>query len=97
MKSATSDVASNSGLFHTKSPLITGMLTGAWSIVGWANVNNVSPLGAGVLSTSSRDAAQWPNTRFLNINSDIHISNLAKKGVPKGTISANFVGPTLKS
>ena len=97
MKSATSDVASNSGLFHTKSPLITGMLTGAWSIVGWANVNNVSPLGAGVLSTSSRDAAQWPNTRFLNINSDIHISNLAKKGVPKGTISANFVGPTLKA
>ena len=97
LKSTTSDIATNSGLFHTHTGSITGVLTGAWTIVGWANVNNMSPLGAGVLSTSSRDAAQWPNTRFLNINSDILVSKLNSKGVPRGTISANFVGPTLKA
>ena len=95
LKSATSDIATNSGLFHTHTGSITGVLTGAWTIVGWANVNNLSPLGAGVLSTSSRDAAQWPNTRFLNINSDIQNSDMDSKGIPKGTVSANFVGPKL--
>ena len=96
LKSATSDIATNSGLFHTHTGSITGVLTGAWTIVGWANVNNMSPVGAGVLSTSSRDAGAWPNTRFLNINSDIHTSNIYPKGTPdEGKISANFVGPKL--
>jgi len=95
LKSNSSDLTQNSGLFHTHANSITGILTGAWSIVGWANVNNTSPLGAGVLSTSSRDAGQWPNTRFLNINSDIQVSKANTRGVSKGTISANFVGPKL--
>jgi lambda family phage minor tail protein L len=95
LKSATSDIATNSGLFHTHSNAVTGSLEGSWSMVGWVNINNMSPLGAGIFSTSSRDAAQWPNTRFLNINSDILVSSSSSKGVPKGNVSADFVGPKL--
>ena len=58
-------------------------------------MNNLSPLGAGIFSTSSRDANNWPNNRFLNINSDIKINNLQTTGVPSSTVSANFVGPNL--
>ena len=95
LKANDSDVTINSGLFHTKDNDVTGSLNGAWSIVGWVNINNMSPLGAGILSTSSRDAAQWPNTRFLNINSDIQASKANSKGVSRNTVSANFVGPNI--
>lgn len=95
LKSTSNDTPINSGLFHTDSASITGGLTGDWCIVGWTHINNLSPLGAGVFSTSSRDANNWPNNRFLNINSDIKINNLQTTGVPSSTVSANFVGVDL--
>ena len=97
LKSATSSVANNSGLFHTHDTAVTGSLAGAWSMVGWVNINSMSPLGAGVFSTSSRDAAQWPNTRFLNINSDLKLNGVNSQGDPSYGVSANFVGPDLKA
>ena len=48
-----------------------------------------------MFSTSSRDAGRWPNSRFLNINSDIQTSKANYKGVSRNTVSANFVGPNI--
>ena len=99
LKSNSENIPINSGLFHTESNAITGHLTGDWCIMGWTHINNLSPLGAGVFSTSSRDASNWPNNRFLNINSDIKVSNNkpipGSMGTSRGTVSANFVGPNL--
>ena len=87
--SASENIPINSGLFHTKAEAITGALTGSWTVAGWVNLNNMSPLGAGVFSTSSRDGNQWPNVRFLNINYN------KSDAQNDGWVSANFVGPNL--
>jgi|TARA_R110002020_G_scaffold51418_6_gene145512 lambda family phage minor tail protein L len=97
LKSSDSDTPTNSGLFHTDDVSITGHLTGDWCIVGWTHINNLSPLGAGVFSTSSRDAGSWPNARFFNINSDIQVTKQNSQGVSRNTVSANFAGPTLNT
>ena len=43
----------NSGLFHTTEPKITGAMTGDFTIVGWASMNQNSPFGAGLFSTTN--------------------------------------------
>lgn len=57
----------NSGLLHTTEPKITGALTGDFTIVGWASMNQNSPYGAGLFSTSERDADLWPACKYINI------------------------------
>ena len=57
----------NSGLFHTTIPEITGALTGDFTIVGWASMNQNSPIGAGLFSTTSRDKGFFPACRYINI------------------------------
>ena len=57
----------NSGLFHTTEPKITGAMTGDFTIIGWANMTQNSPLGAGLFSTTKRDGDSWPASRYINI------------------------------
>ena len=62
----------HSGLFHTTEADVTGALDPRkeWTVVGWANVNNLSPKGAGLFSTSqggTTAGAAFPANRFVNI------------------------------
>ena len=62
----------NSGLFHTTEADVTGALDPRkeWTIAGWVNMNENSPRGAGVFSTSQADNNYWPAARYLNIGHD---------------------------
>ena len=64
-----SNIPMQSGIFHTEEPEVTGVLTptGEWTIVGWANINQNSPKGAGLFSTSQADETSFPACRFVNI------------------------------
>jgi lambda family phage minor tail protein L len=57
----------NSGVFHSTVSGLTGVMTGNFTLVGWANITQNSPLGAGVFTTSSRDDGFWPQMRFINL------------------------------
>ena len=86
----------HTGLFHTNAPELTGQLTGQFTIMGWVNINNISPIGAGILSTSARDDQNWPNNQFLNINANTTLlnnkGNKKTKGDKTNQISANYMG-----
>ena len=60
----------NSGYFHTTESGVTGALDPRkeWTLVGWANMNENSPRGAGIFSTSAGEGDGWPASRFININ-----------------------------
>jgi len=80
----------NSGLFHTTESDVTGVLDPRkeWTVVGWANVNDSSPRGAGIFSTSQADSDTFPAARFVNIN---------KNSTPNGgditdNIQAQYIG-----
>ena len=62
----------NSGLFHTTEADVTGALDPRkeWTLVGWVNMNQNSPRGAGIFSTSQADNDYWPAARYLNIGRD---------------------------
>ena len=66
------DATKNSGLFHTTESGVTGVLDPRkqWTIVGWANINELSPQGAGLFSTSQADGDTFPAGRFVNIGRD---------------------------
>ena len=85
----------HTGLFHTNALELTGQLTGQFTIMGWVNINDISPAGAGILSTSARDGLNWPNNQFLNVNADVTPvdRNWNKtKGTKTNQISANYMG-----
>jgi len=104
-------IPSNTGLFHTTVPELTGQLTGEFTIMGWVNINSNSSRAAGILSTSPRDDLNWPNNQFLNINSDTRINpefrqgtdqfveTMITKAAQQGTnnISANYMGYKIDS
>jgi lambda family phage minor tail protein L len=58
------------GCFHTTESGVTGVMDPrkAWTLMGWANMNESSPRGAGIFSTSPAEADSWPGSRYLNIN-----------------------------
>ena len=86
----------HTGLFHTTEPKLLAELTGEFTIMGWININNISPIGAGILSTSARDDQNWPNNQFLNINANTTLLNVKGNRKTKGNktnqISANYMG-----
>jgi lambda family phage minor tail protein L len=61
----------HTGFFQATGGQITGYLTGAFTIVGWANLNMNTAYGASVLSTSSRSDGVWPTCRHINIGADV--------------------------
>jgi len=83
------DIA-NSGFFHTTESDVTGVLDPRkeWTVVGWVNVNDSSPKGAGIFSTSQAGSDNFPAARFVNIN-----KNSNPNGV-EGTynIQAQYIG-----
>jgi len=93
-------IPTNTGLFHSTASELTGQLTGEFTIMGWVSVNNISPVGAGILSTSPRDDQNWPNNQWLNINTTTSLLN--ERGVSRKTrgnatdqIAANYMGDTI--
>ena len=88
----TRPLPQNTGLFHTHATEITGKLTGDFTLIGWANVLDSSPLGAGVFSTTERDAGSLPNMQFININSQIQGATNTNVGQARGFIGANWMG-----
>ena len=80
----------NSGVFHTHADEVTGVLTGDFTIVGWANTNFNIPYGAGILSTSSRDDDHWPVSRFINIGGGQVGATADDRGSSAGTDMAFF-------
>jgi len=82
-------IPNHTGLFHTTVPELTGQLTGEFTIMGWVNINQNSPIGAGILSTSASDDEYWPNTRWLNINATT-IPN-APRGLRTNGVAANYM------
>jgi hypothetical protein len=82
----------NSGCFHTTDPKVTGALDprGEWTLVGWANINENSPRGAGIFSTSPGEPDSWPASRFININRN---SQWAWRNDERGkAIQAQYIG-----
>ena len=93
------EIPAHTGLFHSTVDGLTGHFTGAWTIMGWVNVNINSPVGAGVLSTSPRDDQNWPNMQFLNINANTSLNNIGSgpssekvRGEKRNIIAANYCG-----
>jgi len=91
------EIPTNTGLFHSNEEGLTGHFTGAWTIMGWVNININSPVGAGVLSTSPRDDQNWPNMQFLNINSNTSLNNRTSgsnktRGAKRNLVAANYCG-----
>ena len=88
-------VPNHTGLFHTKVPELTGQLTGEFTIMGWVNINQNSPIGAGILSTSPSDDAGWPNTQWLNINSTtvlpLETQPEPRRGTRTNRVAANYM------
>ena len=82
-------VPNHTGLFHTKAPELTGQLTGEFTIMGWVNINQNSPIGAGILSTSPSDDSGWPNTQWLNINSTTIPND--PRGLRTNQVAANYM------
>ena len=103
MKSEGDSVPTNTGLFHSTEQGLTGHFTGAWTIMGWVNININSPVGAGILSTTPRDDQNWPNMQFLNINANTttngSTSSASRKirGDKTNTIGANYLGYKISS
>ena len=64
-------IPSHTGYFHSHAPQLTGALTGDFTVVGWANMNTLSPYGAGLFSTSQRDDGSWPKARYYNIGAAV--------------------------
>jgi len=82
----------NKGLFHTTDPNVTGALDPrkAWTLIGWANINENSPRGAGIFSTSPGEGDAWPASRFININRN---SRWGQRDTERGkAIQAQYVG-----
>jgi len=92
MKSEDDDIPTHTGLFHSTVQGLTGHFTGQWTIMGWVNINDNSPVGAGVFSTSAKDDGSWPNSRFLNINSATTSNGRNARGSNTNNISAGYVG-----
>jgi len=93
-------IPTNAGLFHSTASELTGQLTGEFTIMGWVNVNNISPVGAGILSTSPRDDQNWPNNQWLNINATTDLLNQGGgydrvRGNATNQIAANYMGDTI--
>lgn len=93
------EIPDHTGFFHSSVDGLTGHFTGAWTIMGWVNVNINSPVGAGVLSTSPRDDQNWPNMQFLNINANTSLNNIRRgssttkiRGEKRNIIAANYCG-----
>tara|TARA_R110001592_G_scaffold349240_1_gene644098 strand:- start:4591 stop:6750 length:2160 start_codon:yes stop_codon:yes gene_type:complete len=88
-------IPDHTGLFHSSEEGLTGHFTGAWTIMGWVNINSNSPVGAGILSTSPRDDLNWPNTQFLNINANTSLQGIEgtkERGDKTDMIAANYMG-----
>jgi lambda family phage minor tail protein L len=82
----------NSGLFHTTESSVTGALDPRkeWTLVGWANINELSPRGAGIFSTSQADGDGFPAGRFVNINRN---STWSQRNTDKSNdIQAQYIG-----
>jgi len=92
MKSEGDNIPTHTGLFHSTVEGLTGHFTGQWTIMGWVNINNNSPVGAGVFSTSAKDDGDWPDTRFLNINSATTSKGRNARGGNTNTVAARYVG-----
>jgi lambda family phage minor tail protein L len=96
-------IPNHTGLFHSTEQGLTGHFTGAWTIMGWVNINTNSPVGAGVLSTTPRDDQNWPNMQFLNINANTTTqtqdgsSSRKIRGNKTNTIAANYLGYKINS
>jgi lambda family phage minor tail protein L len=88
-------IPNHTGLFHTTAPELTGQLTGEFTIMGWVNINQNSPIGAGILSTSPSDDAGWPNTQWLNINSTtvppLETQPIPRRGTRTNGVAANYM------
>ena len=88
-------IPNHTGLFHTTVPELTGQLTGEFTIMGWVNINQNSPIGAGILSTSPSDDAGWPNTKWLNINSTtvppLKTLPQPRRGTRTNQVAANYM------
>ena len=91
-------VPSSTGLFHTTEADITGTLTptGEWTILGWVNINEASPLGAGIFSTSQKDDGVWPSARYLNIGVDTSNRGSSNVGFDLNTVSADYISYYLR-
>ena len=90
-------IPTNTALFHSTASELTGQLTGEFTIMGWVNINNISPVGAGILSTSPRDDQMWPNNQWLNINANTTTmawrdGRRKKRGDATNQIAANYMG-----
>jgi len=95
MKSEDNNIPTHTGLFHSTEEGLTGHFTGAWTIMGWVNINVNSPVGAGVFSTTPRDDLNWPNTQFLNINANTSLQGIEgtkTRGGKTNMIGANYMG-----
>jgi lambda family phage minor tail protein L len=80
------------GLFHSDAQQLTGTLTGAFTLMGWANMNALSPYGAGLFSTTPRDDDAWPNAKFFNINADVEMPSTEDSGAFDPGSSTNSIG-----
>ncbi len=80
------------GLFHSHAQQLTGTLTGAFTLMGWANMNVLSPYGAGLFSTTPRDDDAWPNAKFFNINADVEMPALEDSAAFDPGSSTNSIG-----
>ena len=80
----------NSGVFHTTESDVTGTLDPRkeWTVVGWANINSLSPRGAGLFSTSQADSDTFPAGRFVNINTNSKWNG----GQINNNIQAQYIG-----
>tara|TARA_Y100000004_G_scaffold194498_1_gene259256 strand:+ start:1774 stop:3987 length:2214 start_codon:yes stop_codon:yes gene_type:complete len=65
----------NTGFFHTNEPNITGILTGEFTLMGWAHVTTNSSWKAGLFATSQADYGVFPAARYLNIYSEPRFTN----------------------
>ena len=77
------------GCFHTTEADVTGVMDPrkAWTLIGWANMNEDSPRGAGIFSTTAAEGDSWPGSRYLNIN-----RNAIWRFARNDTIQAQYIG-----
>ena len=85
-------IADNTGFFHTNEPKITGVLTGDFTLMGWANVTTNSPRGAGLFATSQRDDGVFPTCRYLNLPISVK-TNIRRMGTAtSSSVDAAWMG-----
>ena len=90
----SSRVPNFTGLFHTTIEEVTGVIspTGEWTLMGWVNINENSPKGAGIFSTTQKDDGRWPNCKYLNVGVATTDRGNNSVGYTTDRVTANHMG-----